>query len=77
MEITLIAMPKRPYALMVSTKQDLPELPEKGAEINIKELDHFVKVHAVKPENRVEFIVEAHEVAFLRRRGWQNYDRYD
>lgn len=77
MQVTLIALPKRPYALMVATDQELEEVPEVGADITIKELGHFVRVHAVKSDNRVEFIVEAHEVALLRRKGWQNYDRYD
>ena len=77
MKVTLIALPKRPFALMVSTERELDEIPEVGTDIVIKELEHSVRVHALKSDNRIEFIVEAHEVTFLRRKGWQNYDRLD
>jgi hypothetical protein len=77
MQVTLIAVPKRPFALRVSTEQELDEIPEVGTDIVIKELEHTVRVHALKSDNRVEFIVEAREVAFLRRKGWHNYDRLD
>jgi hypothetical protein len=77
MLVTLVAEPKRPYALMVSAERELTDLPGKGEEMRIAELDRTVRVYEVRSDNRVCFIVEAREVAFLRSKGWKDYERYD